>query len=206
MMVFPYENQYLGFVQMYHGAPDDMTLDIQLAYSKDGERFERVGDREPIIPLGGIGEWDRFNTCVDGIPVEADGKLRVYFNGAVFRHLKVTGSSEYNGLDSDERIVRIGVGEFDHDRFAAAQASFSGGELVTVPMTTNCSDLVLNAECRFGEIHITFENENHSDRFVLKSDSGNVCVRIPEWAKSEMFCIRFRLRNAKLYSFRGNGD
>ena len=35
MNVFKWQKRYIGLVQMYHGAPEDMTLDVQLAVSAD---------------------------------------------------------------------------------------------------------------------------------------------------------------------------
>src|ERR1051325_11190970 len=61
MKVFPYEGIYIGLVQVFHATPDNSTLDVQLAVSRDGSNFARVGERATFIPTGGIGEWDRFN-------------------------------------------------------------------------------------------------------------------------------------------------
>ena len=44
-----------GLLQGYGAGP------LGLAVSRDGRRFERLSDRRPFIPVGQVGEWDRFN-------------------------------------------------------------------------------------------------------------------------------------------------
>ncbi len=201
MSVFPWEGRYLALVQMYHGAPDDMTLDIQLAISADGEHFERVGDRNPIIPLGEAGEWDRFNTCIADEPVMVDGKLRIYFNGAVFRHLQILGSCDYDGQDTWDRIVRIGFGEVEPDRFACARASFNGGMLTTVPLHLESNILHLNCDCAWGEIRIDVKSGEKQAEMHISQNGKDVPVALPSWAAQETVQLTFTLKNARLYSF-----
>lgn len=201
MSVFPWEGCYIGLVQMYHGAPDDMTLDIQLAISNDGVHFERVGDRNPIIPLGEAGEWDRFNTCIADEPVMVDGKLRIYFNGAVFRHLQILGSCDYDGMDTWDRIVRIGFGEAEPDRFACARASFGGGALKTVPMIVEGTTLHLNCDCSWGQIKILVEGAEKQEEIIIAQNGADIPAALPEWAAEEPVQLTFTLKNARLYSF-----
>lgn len=204
LSVFPWEGRYLGLVQMYHGAPDDMTLDIQLAISDDGERFERIGDRSPIIPLGQVGEWDRFNTCVGDCPQIADGKVRFYFNGAVFRHLQIRGSCEYGGADTWNRIVRIGMGECLPDRFACAQASFSGGTMKTVPLRIAYKRLHLNVDSAFGALEVTFCGHERRETLCIAESGIDVALEVPAWAMEEDIQLLFTLKNARLYAFWSN--
>ena len=206
MAVFPWEGCYLGWVQMYHGAPDDMTLDIQLAISRDGEHFERVGDRNPILPLGEIGQWDRFNTCVAGLPVIEGERIRVYFNGAVFRHLQITGSGAYGGMDTWNRIVRIGMGETQADRFACAQASFQGGEMLTVPLTLESPRLHLNCESAWGELGVTVLMGDKKETFIVTENSMDAMLCLPQWAMQGEVQLLFTLKNARLYAFWSEGE
>lgn len=201
LSVFPWEGKYLGLVQMYHGAPDDMTLDIQLAISSDGEHFQRVGDRSALIPLGETGQWDRFNTCVADCPVSEDGHVRIYFNGAVFRHLQITGSCAYGGEDTWSRVVRIGMGETPADRFACAQASFSGGTLETVPLTLAGRWLHLNCDSAWGALEITIQGKERSETMTVSQNGTDISLRLPDWALEEEVCLLFTLKNARLYSF-----
>ncbi len=201
MAVFPWAGRYLGLVQMYHGAPDDMTLDIQLAISADGEHFERVGDRNPLIPLSGAGGWDRFNTCIASVPFLKDGQVWLYFNGAVFRHLRITGSCEYQGADTWDRIVRIGLGTCLPDRFACARASFSSGRLITVPLEMACPVLHINGEAAWGRLEISVTNGEKTYEASIVESGGDVPLALPGWVVGAPVTISFTLKNAALYSF-----
>ena len=55
MKVFPYEGVYIGLVQVFHATPEDSTLDVQLAISRDTIHFTRVGGRKPFITVGSPG-------------------------------------------------------------------------------------------------------------------------------------------------------
>ena len=64
MSVFKHEGLYLGLPWTFHTYPEEAlsrgggTIDVQLAASRDGRRWERVGDRQPFIPLGPPGSVD----------------------------------------------------------------------------------------------------------------------------------------------------
>lgn len=202
MAVFPWAGRYLGLTQMYHGAPDDMTLDVQLSISCDGERFERVGDRNPIIPLGEIGEWDRFNTAIADLPVlEETGKIRTYFNGNTFRHLQIAGSGEYSGLDTGARLARIGLAEIDMDRFACVMASFQGANLTTFPFRLTGDTLYLNAEARWGTLAVCFDDGERTETVHVTESGMDLNIPIPGWARGREVSLHFNLKNARLYSF-----
>ena len=66
MSVFPYGGQYLGFITCFHFsrgtkvvkdiAPGqsghDGPIDVQLTHSRDGRTWERLQERQPVIPNG----------------------------------------------------------------------------------------------------------------------------------------------------------
>ena len=55
MKVFPYESVYIGLIQVFHNSAEECYLDVQLAVSRDGIKFERVGDRSDPDTGGGGG-------------------------------------------------------------------------------------------------------------------------------------------------------
>ena len=119
MMVFPYQGVYIGLVQVFHNMPDDCTLDLQLAVSRDTHTFVRVGDRSPFIPLGGVGEWDRFNLSpANNPPIEVGDELRFYYGGRPYRH------SPYAGPDKGDPAGGIGFATVPRDRFVSLDATF----------------------------------------------------------------------------------
>ena len=203
LSVFQRGNVYLGLVQMYHGNPSDMTLDVQLTISHDGVHFERVGDRNPILPLGGIGEWDRFNTSIGDTVVEEGDDIRIYHQGAVFRHTQIFDGPGYDKTDCGDRRTRIGFGSVKRDRFACAMASFDGGEILFDPMIIDGNVLCLNCVSAFGEIQVKLEGTESKKEFeAAVSENGlDVCIGLPDWVGKEPVNLKLVLKNARLYSY-----
>jgi hypothetical protein len=49
MKVFYYEGIFIGLVQVFHATPDEGTIDVQLAISRDSLQFTWVGDRSKVV-------------------------------------------------------------------------------------------------------------------------------------------------------------
>lgn len=149
MGVFKYGDQFIGLVQHFQNRPKDTFLNIQLAVSRDGNDFTRVGDRTPFIPNGGVGDWDRFNCAVsNNPPIEVGDELRFYYSDRRYRH------SPYEGEDSGPLTGAIGFGTIKRDRFVALEADYAGGTLLTKPLRLASTDLRLNARADWGEITV----------------------------------------------------
>ncbi|MCB9768901.1 MAG: hypothetical protein H6752_11965 [Candidatus Omnitrophica bacterium] len=208
MNVFPYEGIYIALIQMFYNQPEDCFLDVQLGVSRDGVHFERVADRSPFIPVGGTGEWDRFNQSpANNPPIEVGDELRFYYGGRSYRH------SPYDGPDNGEKFGAVGFGSILRDRFVALEASYVGGTLTTRPLVLDSIDLTLNAESKFGEIRVMLLN----DQGETLAESEPICsdgLKIPiQWKENpdsriieSGIRVQFKIRNAKLYSFRQHPD
>src|SRR3954470_17402823 len=147
MKVFPYEGIYIGLVQVFNATPDDSTLNVQLAVSRDSVHFTRVGDRGTFIPLGLVGSWDRFNlSLADNDPISIGDNLRIYYGGRMYRH------GPYAGPDKGPEKSGIGFATIKRDRFVALEASFDGGEILTKPVLLKGGRLRLNGQSSFGQI------------------------------------------------------
>jgi hypothetical protein len=200
MKVFPYEGIYVGLVQVFHATPEDSTLDVQLAVSRDSIHFTRVGDRSPFLPLGPIGSWDRFNlSLANNDPIPAGDELRFYYSGRMYRH------SPYGGPDKGEEKSGIGFATLKRDRFVALEASFDGGEIVTKLLKFKNTALHLNAQADFGEIIV--ELLDAKDKVIARSkpiqrDSLDIPVK---WAgdieeSDGPVRLRLKLTNARLFA------
>ncbi|MBN2310215.1 MAG: hypothetical protein JXR94_14670 [Candidatus Hydrogenedentes bacterium] len=201
MLVFPYEGVYIGLVQMFHNQEDTCHLDIQLAVSRDGVAFARVGDRTPFIPCGGVGEWDRFNNSLaNNPPLRVDDELRFYYGGRTYRH------SPYEGPDAGESGGGIGLATIALDRFVSLDASFDGGTLLTKPLVLGGDTLHLNATCDFGAIGIEVlgaDGAVAARAKPVRSDGLDIPV---EWEEGGLanatgpVQLRFTLSNARLFA------
>ncbi len=197
--VFPYEGIYIGLVQTFHATPEDSTLDVQLAVSRDSVHFARVADRAVFIPLGTVGSWDRFNlSLANNDPIRVGDELRFYYGGRMYRH------GPYNGPDAGPERSGIGFASVKRDRFVALEASFDGGEIMTKPLKLS-APLHLNAQSNFGEI--TIEAINQSGNVVARSKPiERDALDIPvEWTNraefsAEPITLRIKLKNARLFA------
>jgi hypothetical protein len=200
MKVIPYEGLYIGLVQVFHSTPDDATLDVQLAVSRDSIQFTRVGERETFLPVGPVGSWDRFNlSLANNDPIVVGDELRFYYSGRLYRH------NPYAGPDKGEEKSGIGFASIKRDRFVALEASFDGGEIVTKPVKLNGAVLHLNARSDFGEIVV--EVMDSSGKLLAQSkptqrDSLDIPV---EWSgpfaqPDSPVTLRIRLKNARVFA------
>lgn len=182
------------------GSPEESTLDVQLAVSRDSVHFTRVGDRHPFITLGDVGAWDRFNLSLannDPVPVQDD--LRFYYGGRMYRH------GPYAGKDKGPEKSGIGIASVKRDRFVALQASFDGGEIVTRPLKLKSSELRLNAKSDFGEIGVEVMSSEGKILAKSKSIERDGLDLAVEWVDefkppAEPVALRLKLKNARLYS------
>ncbi len=205
MAVFPYEGIYIGLVQVYHAFPGENTLEIQLAVSSDGLNWKRVGSRQPFIPLGDIGEWDRFNNSIASAPVMVGDEIRFYYSGRSYRH------KPYADPDNGPQRSAIGFASIKRDRFAYGGASFDGGTITTNPMLVRGSCLHLNANSKHGTIVVKILNSDDQpiEGMVSKPvqiDSLDTPVHWPNGnlenlAHDKSVRLRFELKNAKIFSF-----
>ena len=160
MMVFPYEDIYIGLVQMFHKDRDTCRLELQLAVSRDTRHFIRVGDRTPFIPVGPEGSWDQYNNSIaTGPPLEMGHELWFYYGGRSYPH------SPYEAEGAVKRGC-VGLATIRRDRFVSLSAAEQPGQVVTRPLRLGGGVLHLNADAGAGRLVIE----------VLDGD-GNVVTR-----------------------------
>jgi hypothetical protein len=201
MKVFPYEGIYIGLVQVFHATPDDSTLDVQLAVSRDSLQFTRVGGRHTFIPVGPIGSWDRFNlSLANNEPIIVGNELRFYYGGRMYRH------GPYAGPDKGPEKSGIGFATIQRERFVALEASFDGGEILTRPLRLQGQTLHLNAKSDFGEIVVEILNDEGkvlSESKPLQRDALDIPVQWKQPMNGQgesSVVLRIKLKNARLFS------
>jgi hypothetical protein len=200
MGVFKYGNQYIGLVQHFQNRPLDSFLNIQLATSRDGNAFTRVGDRTPFIPNGEVGDWDRFNVAVaNNPPIEEGDDLRFYYSDRRYRH------DPYEGTDSGPVEGAIGYGTIKRDRFVALEGDYAGGVLTTVPFTRAGSTIHINGRANWGEIAVEAldsAGQKIATAVPVELDSLDMPLKwnSPLPPPSTPIQLRIGVRNGQLYS------
>ena len=141
MQPFRYGNGFLALVEIYYGAIE--RLESQLAFSRDGVHWERVGDRAPTVPMGGEGAWDSHWTVSTNNPPFVEGdRLLIFYSGAGTKH------------GSKERGRRaIGLASLRKDGWVSLEAGRTEGVVVTAPLPLGePMQLELNVDCHSGYI------------------------------------------------------
>jgi hypothetical protein len=208
VLVFPYESVYIGLVQMLLALPDVPAIDVQLAVSRDGIHFTRVGDgavggsapaiRSPFLANGPVGSWDRFNQSLASNPPIVEGdELRFYYGGRTYRH------APYEGKDTGPRAGSIGLATIPRDRFVSLEASFDAGEILTKSLQLKGKHLHINANSDFGEINVEAlktTGQSIARSKPIRRDSLDTLI---EWEGGEItgpVVLRITLKNACLYA------
>ena len=213
---FVYGDQYLGILTHFDKGPLTQTQTLRLLSSRDGESWTRIPG-ESLVPLGEVGEWDRFQLLLTGAPpIRVGDQLYMYYRGTARRHNKVP--AEYDpriALDQDPGSMSIGLATLRADGFASVSASYDGGRLTTRLLSCASDNLVLNVKSDYGQVFVECLNaEDHpipgygkDDCLPLQVDAVDAPVQWREKGnlrslRDQPLKLRFHLYNARLYSYR----
>lgn len=210
------QDAYLAFPSMYGQFPEppegkfgnDGLLEIQLAVSRDGVRFERP-DRTPYVPLGVQGGPQGGSLyMVPGLARMGD-EIYHYYVAYAHTHAEYLGFKELRGIGAFHLAVQR------LDGFRSADSAYGGGWLTTTPMTLSGNRLEVNIDCRaVGSARVEIrDDQGHPIKGFTLEDCdvvrGNPVHHIVTWGGKEEVAglsgrrvrLHFRMRNTKLYAF-----
>jgi len=98
---------------------------------KAGEVWKQVDTGKPLIGVGDIGEWDRYNLRLTGAPPIRVGKQALLLLPP-HRHT-ANRHKPYVGKDTTDQAGGLGLATLRLDGFASVAAGFDGGQLTTKP-------------------------------------------------------------------------
>ncbi|MBI3462616.1 MAG: hypothetical protein HY000_06075 [Planctomycetes bacterium] len=130
-VVWPYGDYYLAFYQYLYGRDQD---DVELAVSRDGERFSFVAPGDKVIARGGPGEWDR-GEILPAVPLVVGDEVWIFYGGSDYYH---PSDGPYASRRSDQRQGCAGLARLRRDRFAYFQPRLGAAEAY---LTTRSLDL-----------------------------------------------------------------
>ena len=217
MEFMPYGSVYLGFISVYHTLPgmetkitagvDWMdTVDIQLAFSRDGRTWSRAGGRDVFLPLGTAAEaFDRSMLYIMQHPLTVGDEILIYYIG--FRGLHwATNRNEVQG-------GAVGLAKLRRDGFVSIDAG--DGTLTTKPIRMSGDRLLLNADASQGSVRVEILGTDgrplpgfgRKDAVEVKGDSLRHGVSWKQGAdlsrlKGKPIGLRFHIERGKLFSFR----
>ena len=84
---YNYAQVYVGYLWVYHMAPENETIDIQLVTSRDGLHFTRCCRREAFIPNGPYNYYDHEIITTDqSEPIIVNDQVYIFYTGGNYKH------------------------------------------------------------------------------------------------------------------------
>jgi len=204
-----YQGIYVGLVWIFPAvaASGDWTADTpvtwpELVVSRDGFDWERVAFGEPFLPLGPAGSFDHRQIRLASSLVVLEDRILLFYAGSPHPHVK-------------EHHYDIGLATLRLDGFVSLTAGGDEGILLTQPLRFEAGTLRINATVQpGGSVKAELLDAAGQPRPGYGADrcqafQGDSLDGALTWtgqdaapaASPDGTRIRFRLKNAKLYSF-----
>jgi hypothetical protein len=225
MQMTPYGSFVLGWISMYDTSDFTVdasykkmagTMDVQLAYSRDGFCWHRACQGEKFIPFGGPGEWDAGCLMPSSTAICRPDGILFYYSAAPYGHSGPL-TIPYESIAPE----CIGLASLRPDGFVELAAGEETAELMSRPFMVTRGRLFLNAAasggCVAAEISDTagaaIPGFSFDDCIPFRGDSRSHEVAwkgTPDACRIERTVIRLKLRarRARLFSalFQNDGD
>lgn len=199
MSYLPYFGNDLGLIWMYHNAPNDKHVDVQLASKASDGSWQRAADRRVFLGTGGLGEWDGGGVYpasdVLVAPPEFPDEAWLYYGGSSVFH-----------DDSRFRETSIGLARFRLDGFVAMRSLQFAGWLESNPLVTEGGYLYVNADCSHGTMKIEVLDAATGMPITAAvqlqgMDKTKIQVSAEEIPAGKKIILRFSMQKSDLYSF-----
>ncbi|MGD9720183.1 MAG: hypothetical protein AB7O59_07880 [Pirellulales bacterium] len=187
-------------------------LEVQLAVSRDGVRWERPS-REAYFPTGLADEWDRWYAVMAPGIARRGNYLYQYYNSSGRLHDSVVLRPEYD--ESAPQLGGVGIVRQRLDGFVSADADHRGGCLRTPPIVFRGTCLRLNIDTgSMGTAFVELQDEegqpipgftladceeiggNFIDQRVYWKGNSNVSA-----LAGKPIRLRINLKRGKLFAF-----
>ena len=237
MTPFIYENFRLGLLgthyslpgaepyEIFNKPPDGFPLkrlgmvDVQLAYSRDGQSWFRPNDRSPLIPNGESGSPDAGIVFVPSSnPIIIDGDTWIYYLAVRCRHnawQQLGYRAQHDGDMSD--YCNLMLAKMPEDHWVSLDADSKEGSFVCKPWGPP-HEIFVNADAKGGSIEAELVTPygkvvpgySRSDCIPASADGKGQQIKWKNgkspWlsiAKDHLggLLVKFYLKNAKLYSY-----
>jgi len=197
-----YEGVYLAMIWIYRQGGDG-KIDTQLATSRDGIHWTRVGNRATWLKLGDDDTWEGgMVRSVERIIRRGD-RLHIYYCGVHGAH---TGPKFRKVVR--KHPVQIGLLTQRRDGFVSLDAGEQRGAILTKPFKLSGSKLLVNVDAPNGELCV--EVLDLDGNVVARSESltGDLLREPAKWtdgniadSKGQTVSLRFALREGQFYSW-----
>lgn len=137
---YNYEGVYVGYLWVYHAAPDAQSIDVQLVSSRDGISFSRACRREAFLPSGAAGYFDyEISMGYQAEPIVLDDTIYLFYEACNYAHTQADSRRPHS-------LTSVGLATLKRDRFVSLETDYAGPcRLVTKPFAVEYPKLFLNA-------------------------------------------------------------
>ncbi|MFH1743551.1 MAG: hypothetical protein ABIH23_31495 [bacterium] len=196
MPVFRYAGVYLGLPMLLNTDTD--VVDCELAWSADTVNWHRVCPGTSFIPRGPDGSYDSGCVYAAAYPVFEENEIKIYYGGNNDTHM-----SWRDGFFCLARLRPDGFAGFEQ------ASSDKPGLVATHYITCVGSKLQISADAREGSVRVSVLGQKGLGLNECEPVSGNVIDRGVSWRDGkdlsaligQQICLRFELKNARLYAF-----
>ncbi|WP_409340854.1 hypothetical protein [Paenibacillus sp. MBLB4367] len=218
MQMTPYGAYTIGTISMYDTYDYRIdpgfnkmagTMDIQLAYSRDGFGWHRCMQGKKLVPLGAEGEWDSKCIMPSTNVIYRPDRMEMYYSAISIDHSGF-------GLLPYEEVPKecIGLAALRPDGFVYLHATRDWCELMTRPFAVEKGELYINASAANGSVKVEacdlngLAIEGYSFDDCVPFTGDGIAAKVewkgnPDLNRIERQAIRVKIRavNADLYSF-----
>ncbi len=189
----------------YYTRHEEDVLDFYIGTSRDGVNFDKswIYARKPLVPRGPAGSFDKDGVFPPSQFVTHEDEHWIYYGGASERHYSIG------------RDMKIGLAKLRLDGFICLEAKDKPGTVVTKPFKLEGGRLEVNVDARAGRVQVEILDENgeaipgFSGKDAPEYQAVDDLRLKPVWKndkdlstlKGKVVRIRFRLRNARLFTF-----
>lgn len=228
MTCWIYEGVYFGLLSVYEH-PGDVregkatdrierhefdVMNFYIATSRDCDAWDLawVYAGKPIVPRGGDGAFDKDMVFPSSTVVTHAGRHWLYYMGANERH----GTADAKPPVAFDREHAIGLATLRQDGFVCLEAKEQEGTVVTRPFRLQGTRLEVNLSAPNGQAGVEILDARgepiagYSGPAATTSQNVDELCWKPTWnaakdltaLKGRTICLRFRMRNARLFAFR----
>lgn len=225
MCGFPYEGMYLGLLWVLDISGwkpgykkiagiggEDGPNQIELVSSRDLHRWNRVADRELVIPVGAKDSWEAGMIYTVNRPIIVGDQIWIYYGGMGHTH----GHPMYQEVTEAVGIKSgIGLATLRLDGWVSIDAGKGEGLLTTKPLRISGKRLVINAECDddgYVAVEVLDVDGKPVDGFTPSGGdrfTGDSVRHVVKWEDNPNIAslngkdvrLRFYINSARLYSF-----
>ena len=223
MPVFRYQGWYIGLLYTLYGEAEEPVIrkkgfmDVQLAVSRDGIQWTRLGGHRPLIPRGERGSFDMGMVGPNNGLIERDGKIWLYYNGWSGEHRETKAYRRANDpgfLEMGRLGSGTGLAWLRQDGFVSLDSGEDVGTVVSREESLDGHELLVNAvtNASGGVIHVDILDSGGDAVTAYSGENagkiqGDHVRAAPAWPSTPsrlpagLYRFRFRMRQSSLYSY-----